>query len=89
MRQLFVRHSGEAAAWAKVAQLPESWNSKIWPSVQRDSEPRMTVLARAGNSLPDSATTKQRVRVDVVDWEDLELFVECAEWWKLRVMSFQ
>jgi hypothetical protein len=33
-----------------VARLLESWDSKIWSWVRRDSEPRITVLARAGSS---------------------------------------
>jgi hypothetical protein len=31
--------------------LPESWDIKIWSWVSRDSEPRMTVLARASQIL--------------------------------------
>jgi hypothetical protein len=31
----------------------EPWEGKIWPWVPRDSEPRMTVLARASINLPD------------------------------------
>jgi hypothetical protein len=36
-----------------IRRLPEPWESKIWSWVPRDSEPRMTVLARPSSNFPD------------------------------------
>jgi hypothetical protein len=41
----------EHRAW--VSRLPQSRDIKIWSWVLRDSEPRMTVLARTSANLPD------------------------------------
>jgi hypothetical protein len=37
----------------RVTWLPESWDSKIWSQVLRDSEPRMSVLVRTSSNLPN------------------------------------
>jgi hypothetical protein len=42
---------------AGFVRLPESWDSKIWTLVQRDSDPRMAVLVRTRSILLDPTNT--------------------------------
>jgi hypothetical protein len=47
MLRLCSKDGRESVGW----RLPEPWDSKIWAWVLWDSEPRITVLAKASSSL--------------------------------------
>jgi hypothetical protein len=62
-----IHKSGQREAW-----FVDSWDGKIWPWVPRDSETRMTALARATSNLPNQihyafCSERASLRIQTVD----------------------